>query len=119
VLGNYFANRALSHYFQYRTVWMGLHLADPTPAGDLTTEMSTGGYMRRKLGFGTPAARSIASTGSVVFSALVGAQVTHFGFWTNQVGQHLLAAQELDTPLVVTASAQVLIGPGDIVIQLA
>lgn len=120
LLGNFFANGALALYFQNSPVWLALHLTDPTPVGDPNTEFGGGNYMRQRIIFGAPGSKSISNTGTVTFSNLAAATITYFGFWNSQANTNtgFLASYQLNPSLVVIASSQVLVGPGDISIAL-
>lgn len=118
-LGNYFGNNALKDYFYSKPVYVALHLVDPTPNSDLSSELSGGGYARQLLAFGQlPASKTITNTGSATFSALVPATITYLGFWTSKSAGAIMACCQLAPPIGVLASSQVLIAPGDVSLGL-
>jgi len=125
LLGNWFANAALSDYFVNKPVWLALHLTDPGATGDASTEFGGGNYARQRIYFGNPATggaanKAILNNSSVTFSNLLAATITYFGFWNSVSATNtgFLCSYQLSPALAVTASSQVLVGPNDIAIVL-
>lgn len=98
--------------------WLALHLSDPGPTGDTSTELSGGLYKRRRILFSRPSSKSIVSTTGPVFPGLVGATITHLAVWTAFTGGALRFVIPLDTPIQVSTSGQVILAPGDVALQL-
>lgn len=99
---DYLENELLDHVFggaafsAPSAVYLGLFTAAPSDAGG-GTEVSTGGYARQEITFGTASGGTISNTAAVEFTAS-GANfgtVTHVGIFDASTSGNLLAWQAI------------------------
>jgi len=119
VLSNYLANIMLaSHFASGQTLYVALHIEDPTALGDVATELAGGDYTRVSTTFTAPGSKTTANATSLIFDDLPASIVTHFGVWDSLAAGHMYVAKELPSPITVTESGRIQVGVGDIAITL-
>lgn len=120
VLTNYYGNLMLFETLYKNGGWLALHEADPGVTGDITTEL--GGSTRQSQVYASPSGKALVSSNAQLFTDLPAAVIPFLAIWDLQVGGHALVTLDLVSlgysPIVTTASGQILFAPGDIAIQL-
>lgn len=117
-MSNALASSILTTNYTNKTLYLGLHTADPTVTGNSATELAGGGYVRLSIVFGAPSNRSVVNNASITFTNLPATTITHFAIWSAQSGgaiQHTIAA---GSGIVVSAGGTVLVPVGDIAVTL-
>lgn len=118
-LSNWLAGQILATYLQNKTgLYLALHLSDPTAAGLLASEAAGGGYVRQPISFAPPSAKACASSNPQVFTGLIVMTVTYLAVWDNIAQGNMQFSWPLATPIVTTASGQILCAAGDVALQL-
>ncbi len=84
-LSTYLGNKLLDHvlrntaYSQPATVYASLHTADPALTG--ANEVTGGSYARQAAAFNAAAAKATANSGTIDFTGMPAATITHVGLW--------------------------------------
>lgn len=117
-LGDIEANDWLHDKLTVRDCWLGLHIAEPTPAGLRSTEVLGGGYERQPINFGQPSGRSVTSTNNQTFDGMPVSLVTWVGIWSDRFSGRLIAAIKQDSPQNVAAGGQYLGAAGDVTVSI-
>lgn len=96
-LSNFSENELLDHVFNAAytppaTVYLALHTADPTDAGN-GAEANYTSYARAAITFGAASARRVTQSGTVTFPASTGGTntITHWGVWDASTSGNMLA----------------------------
>lgn len=122
---DYLENKILEHtlgitsYTAPTTVYLALFTSDPTDAGT-GTEVSTGGYTRQSISFGTVASGSVSSNADITFgpaSANYGT-VTHIGVYDASSAGNLLYHGSLSASKTIETNDSFVVESGDLTITL-
>lgn len=108
------ANAWLQEKYTNRTLWLALHIAEPTRLADPATEVLGGGYERQLIIFGAPSSGNVANTNGLIFAGMPGCIVTWVSVWTGQFGGQMVHASEQTSPQTVAAGSQYLAAPNDV-----
>lgn len=119
ILTNYFGNQLLNWYFDSNNTWLGLHDGDPGVNGDISTEISHGGYERQPINFtNNPSNKTVASTNQQIFTNLGQSTITHLAVWDAVSNGNCLIRLALGTSITVNAGGQFAATAGDIAFTL-
>jgi len=117
---NYLSTKLLDHvlgngvYTPPAQLFVGLHVANPTPAGDTSSEVTGGSYSRQESSF-NPASPDADLAIALVFTALPAATITYAGLWDALAGGNLLFYGAFATPRVIEENGGLDIAVGEIV----
>ncbi len=121
-LSNWFGARILQAYLTAppAPLYLALHLQDPTVLGLTSTELASVGYLRQRITFTAPSAKTVASANSQTFIGLANAVITFLGVWDGlgAVGSHFLFAVPLSPGIGVLVNGHFLVTTGDVAITL-
>lgn len=119
MFGNTWANQTLNYCFRTAepAYWLALHVADPTPAGDLATEVMGNGYEREEIIFSLANGRMLYNTNSCVFT-VPNTIVSHLGVWDNKHFSPIICYEALSSPIRLKADDPFIVSPGEFVISL-
>lgn len=118
VLSNWQANTWLEQ-FQVGTWWLGLHIYNPAPLGDPSSELMGAGYKRRPIYFSRPAGRATVNTNPIVFPLLPACTISHLAVWGSLSGGNLSWVIQLPGGgWAVQSSGEVLVAAGDVALIL-
>lgn len=98
--------------------WLSLHVAEPTPLGDPSSEVLGGGYVRKRIIFGDPADKTTANINNIVVSGMPACVVLWLGVNKSKFGDDPVVFLRLPSPVIQTSGSQWLAAPGDIVIGI-
>lgn len=104
---NVFCNTLLSSFFTNSSMYLGLHITDPTNAGLATTELSTvsaPNYTRQPVVWTSPSNRSVSNVGIIAWNGLPIISCGYVAAWDSPTGGSMLAVFPAPTPLAVTTS---------------
>ncbi len=121
---DYLENELLDHVFggaafsAPAAVYLALYTAAPSDAGG-GTEVSTGGYARQEISFGTASSGTISNDTAVEFTASGGnfGTVTHVGIFDASTSGNLLAWKAI-TSVVINDGDTLTFPIGDIDVSL-
>ena len=82
----------------FTPAWFSLHIANPTRAGDIETEVIGGSYLRMSGGFTPYDARTIWLGTNLAWTGMPAVTVTHVGVWNAQYNGQLLSSGGLPKP---------------------
>lgn len=99
------------------TPYLALYTASPN-AGGGGTEVSGGSYSRKSITFGAISSGSMSNSGSITYSGLPNATITHFGILDAASGGNLLVYGALNSTAAVISGDQVQIPASGITINL-
>lgn len=100
-LGNAWGNEMLNHALQTATR-VSLHVSDPGPDGQVTTEVVGGSYARLEASWGYAASRTAALSTNLSFMDMPQCIVTHAAVWSKINGiEKMVACAAFDTPRAV------------------
>lgn len=124
-MSNYLEAALLEHVFKNTaytsptTVYLSLHTADPGETG--TSECTGGSYARQSIAFSAASnpAGTIANSGTVTFSAMPAATVTHFAIWDNSSAGNCLITGALGASKTVGAGDSVSFAASSVVITFS
>ena len=110
--GNYWGNMLLDSIRKTilgtnRNLYLALHTSDPGPAGSTATELSGGGYARKKVLFSPAGSKSISLSTPVAFTSLRACTVTHYALWDALSGGNIIAYAALTTSKTVANGGQI------------
>jgi hypothetical protein len=111
-LSTWGANSALD--FLLATAFLSAHTDDPTPAGLGSTEVLGGGYQRQPIIFAASANRAGVSANPQVFTGMPECVVAWLGVYSALIGGRMVGAVQLDAPIAIAASGQLIVPAGDI-----
>lgn len=111
-LGNYGANTALEAMLA-GPLWMGLHNYPPAVDGDPSHEIVGGSYLRQRVNWSVPSARTSVLATTALFIDLTAHTVTCLGLWTEVSVGSLVAVKMLTTPVDVVEGGQFVVPSGD------
>lgn len=111
-LSTWAANSALD--FLLSRAFLSAHTDDPTPGGLGSTEVLGGGYQRQPIIFSAAANRGGVSANPQVFSGLPECTVAFLGVYNALTGGRMISAVQLDVPIAISASGQLIVPAGDI-----
>lgn len=101
------------------TPHVALYTTNPT-AGDVGTELSTGGYARLPITFGSitinSGTGSMSNTGDIVFSSLASANVTHFAVRDALTGGEMIVYGTLSSAAAVVTGDEIRIPAGGLTV---
>lgn len=99
--------------------WCSLHYESPALEGLGRGELSGGGYVRRRLTFSDPVAKTIWSTENVRFVGLNPNRLTYFGVWDHKQGGLIKAWGELpEDGVLIPQGGGYLLRAGSIAISI-
>ena len=111
-LSTWAADSALD--FLLAQAFLSAHTDDPTPAGLGSTEVLGGGYYRQPIIFGAGANRAGVSANPQVFSGMPECVVSWLAVYNALTGGRMVGAVQLDVPIAIAASGQLIVPAGDI-----
>lgn len=122
---NYLENKILEHtlgiatYTPESTVYLALFTSDPTDAGT-GTEVSTGGYTRQSISFGTVGSGSVSSNADITFGPATASYgtVSHIGVYDAASSGNLLYHGALSSSKTVDTNDSFVVESGDLTITL-
>jgi hypothetical protein len=117
VLSNWAANAALQLILP-AGCHLGCHLTDPTPVGNIGSEVAGGGYERQPISFADASNRTRVSSNAQLFPGMPACIVGWLAVWTAVSGGHLVFARKLLVPIPVLESGQFLAAAGDVALSL-
>ncbi len=85
---------------------LSLHTADPGTSDTPTSEVSTGGYARQSIVFGTPSAGSVANTNVITFPNLPATTSAYLVGWNAAAGSGTPQMKGPLSPSVTTSAGQ-------------
>lgn len=123
---NYLENALINHILRNTsmtsptTVYVGLHTADPTEAGNVG-EVSGNGYARQATAFDAPSDGVTQNTAVETFTASGGnwGTVTHFTIWDAVTAGNPLFYSPLDTSRVINDGDSAEFAAGALTVTLA
>lgn len=104
---NNFCNTLLQTYFTNGTMYLGLHVTDPTNAGLATSELSTAtapNYARQSVTWTAPSNRSVSNVGVISWNGLPVVSCGYVAAWDASTGGNMLSVFPAPSPLSVTTS---------------
>lgn len=104
-LGNEIANAMLDYAFYGKTLWASLHSASPTSAGDATTEIVGGMYLRCAVQFSNAGGKMLYNITPMVWMNLPECQVTHIAIWDKRTLGTLMVFCQVSRQSAITVSA--------------
>lgn len=107
-------------FAQPALMYAGLHYADPTSAGLLTTEVSGGSYQRQVITFGAAdALGEIANTNDILFALLptLTPGLTHVSLWDAQTAGNMIWYDDVEQE-DVDSGDNVRINVGNFIVRL-
>lgn len=93
-LTNTTAHAILGDTFTGKTLYVGLHITDPTNAGLADTELTTAiasTYARKPVTFTAPANRAVSNNNELLWLALPVVSIGYLGVWSAPAGGTLMA----------------------------
>lgn len=118
---NYLENKLLDHvlkntsYTPPTTVYVALHTADPTEAGNVG-EISGGGYIRKAATFAAAADGATSNTNKIEFPVATGnwGTITHISIWDAESAGNPLFYGALTASKTIGSGDQFIIQIGDL-----
>lgn len=122
-IGTAEGNAWLQEHLTSRTCWLGLHETEPTAAGDPSTEVTGGGYVRQRIIFGSPSSKTVTSINNQIFSGMPATTIRWVAVWSAQFGGRVIAVIQLlsggsPSSQSVPAGGQFLGAAGDVAVSL-
>lgn len=124
-MSDYLEEKLLLHTFKNTaytsptTVYLSLHTADPGETG--ASECTGGSYARQAIAFSAASnpAGTIANSGTVTFSSMPAATVTHFAIWDASSAGNCLITGALGSSKTVGAGDTVSFAASSVVITFS
>jgi hypothetical protein len=91
MLTNYWGNKALDYLIYSRQTWCGLHMGEPGPTGEISTEVTGGSYERQRSHWNVAASRQIANYNVMTFENMPQTIVWYAGVWDAQHFGNMIA----------------------------
>jgi hypothetical protein len=88
----------------FTPAWFSLHVANPTRAGDIESEVVGGSYTRLTGGFTAYDARTIWLGTPLLWTGMPAVTPTYVGVWNEQFNGQMLASGSLPQPYPIVAS---------------
>jgi hypothetical protein len=119
----YLKNKLLEHltgkttYTKPSATYLGLLTADPTVDGVQTSEVSGGSYARQAVTWATAALGIIKNNGAVNYSTMPATKIKYWGVFDAATAGNLLEYYPFETPIIVTASQNLTISSGNLMLR--
>lgn len=126
-MSNYLENALINgtlrntQYTVPTTVYLALHVADPTDAGT-GAEVAQGNYARQAIAFAAPADGVSLNSADVTYPVATvnyASAVTHFGIWDAATVGNLLYHSPVDNARTILVGDQLIVSAGQISVTLA
>lgn len=103
---------------EVKTVWIGLHYADPNSSGAYASEVFGGSYRRVQTTFTDPDARVMFNDASIIFKGLPAVKITFIAGWDAQYNGNMEFYIPVTNPVTVLAGKGYTIDANQLAISL-